>query len=102
MSGTPTGGLLAAHKNKLNFGEDFYNRIGGIGGIGGKNGHTGGFAADPELASYAGRIGGLRSRRGDNRRPIDRKAVERAYVKLMKIHTVARQEKMREALDAES
>lgn len=35
-----------------------------IGAIGGKNGHTGGFAANPELARIAGAIGGSMSRRG--------------------------------------
>lgn len=42
-------------------GEDFYKRIGALGG---KNGHTGGFYADRELASRAGRKGGAISRRG--------------------------------------
>ena len=34
-----------------------------IGAKGGRNGNTGGFAANPELASIAGRIGGLKSKR---------------------------------------
>lgn len=36
----------------------------GIGGKGGRNGHTGGFAANPELARKAGAKGGSISRRG--------------------------------------
>jgi len=39
---------------------NFYARIGSIGG---KNGHTGGFAANPELARIAGAKGGRKSRR---------------------------------------
>lgn len=61
MSGTKTGGLKAAQKIKEKQGPDFFARIGAIGG---RNGHTGGFAANPELASRAGRIGGLKSKRG--------------------------------------
>ena len=34
-----------------------------IGSKGGQNGHTGGFAANPELARRAGSIGGKKSRR---------------------------------------
>jgi len=35
-----------------------------IGAMGGRKGHTGGFFANRELASEAGRLGGRRSRRG--------------------------------------
>jgi general stress protein YciG len=38
----------------------FYAKIGAKGG---RNGHTGGFAANPELARKAGAIGGRISRR---------------------------------------
>jgi general stress protein YciG len=65
MSGTKTGGLLAAVTNKRKYGDDFYARIGSKGG---KAGHTGGFAANRQLASEAGRIGGLKSRRGKSRK----------------------------------
>ena len=61
MSGTLVGGKLAAKTNKERYGADWYARIGRIGG---KNGHTGGFAANPELAKLAGSIGGKRSKRG--------------------------------------
>ena len=54
------GGLKAAATNKERHGKDFYKRIGRKGG---KAGKTGGFAANPELAKRAGRIGGLKSTR---------------------------------------
>jgi len=55
-----TGGKKAALTNKQKHGDDFYKNIGAIGG---SNGHTGGFAANPDLARIAGRKGGLISRR---------------------------------------
>ena len=61
MCGTKAGGLKAAKTNYTLHGRDFYARIGREGG---KNGHTGGFAANPELAREAGRKGGLKSKRG--------------------------------------
>ncbi len=61
MSGNKIGGKKAAKVNKLKHGKDFYSRIGRIGG---QNGHTGGFAANRELARIAGRKGGLKSKRG--------------------------------------
>ena len=60
MSGTIAGGKRAAATNKAKHGEDFYKNIGRKGG---KKGHTGGFAANPELAREAGRKGGRISRR---------------------------------------
>lgn len=61
MSGTKIGGKKAAMKNLTLHGSDFYKRIGRIGG---RNGHTGGFAANRELAREAGRKGGKISKRG--------------------------------------
>ena len=61
MSGTKAGGQKAAATNKAKYGKDFYAEIGRKGG---KNGHTGGFAANPELAREAGRKGGKISKRG--------------------------------------
>lgn len=61
MAGTTTGGQKAAETNKKKYGDGFYARIGQKGG---RNGHTGGFAANPELAKIAGRKGGLISKRG--------------------------------------
>lgn len=60
MSGTVKGGKKAAKTNKKRYGKNFYREIGRKGG---QNGHTGGFAANHELARMAGRIGGLKSRR---------------------------------------
>ncbi len=59
MAGTIPGGRKAAAKN-LAKDPDFYAKIGARGG---KNGHTGGFAANPNLARIAGAKGGRISRR---------------------------------------
>ncbi len=61
MAGTKAGGLKAAETNKRLHGEDFYRNIGRMGG---QNGHTGGFAANRELARIAGAKGGKISKRG--------------------------------------
>lgn len=60
MPGNKIGGAKAAITNKQRHGDDFYKRIGAIGG---RNGRTGGFFANRELASMAGRKGGQISRR---------------------------------------
>lgn len=72
--GTREGGLKAAQKNLKN-NPNFYREIGRRGG---QNGHTGGFAANPELAKLAGAKGG-RSHRG--RGPAKRDAQGRALRK---------------------
>lgn len=60
MPGTKAGGLKASNTNRNKYGEDFYKKIGKLGGdISG----GGMFARDRELASRAGRIGGMASRR---------------------------------------
>ncbi len=59
MTGTKAGGKLAAKKN-LAKDPNFYAKIGAKGG---RNGHTGGFAANPDLARVAGAKGGRISRR---------------------------------------
>lgn len=64
MAGTKTGGRKTAATNIKKYGRDFYQEIGRKGG---RNGHTGGFAANPELAKIAGRKGGRISRRGPAR-----------------------------------
>jgi general stress protein YciG len=61
MAGSVPGGKKAAKTNVRKHGADFYARIGRIGG---QRGTTGGFAANRELARVAGRMGGLKSRRG--------------------------------------
>lgn len=68
MSGTKVGGSKAAITNKQKHGADFYVRIGRKGG---KKGHTGGFAANPELAREAGRKGGKKSKRGMSKAKIE-------------------------------
>lgn len=65
MAGTKAGGQKAAATNKSKYGKDFYVRIGQMGG---QLGRTGGFYADRELASRAGRKGGMTSRRGSKAR----------------------------------
>lgn len=61
MAGTKAGGAKAAATNIARHGSDFYAKIGRKGG---RNGHTGGFAANPELAKIAGAKGGKISKRG--------------------------------------
>lgn len=60
MSGTKAGGLKASKTMKEKYGENYFAEMGRKGGL---NGHTGGFYANRELASIAGRKGGLKSRR---------------------------------------
>ena len=60
MAGTKEGAKKALATNKKIYGKDFYKRIGRLGG---KKGTTGGFYANRELASIAGKIGGLKSSR---------------------------------------
>lgn len=60
MAGTKAGGMAAAQTNKAKYGSDFYAKIGAKGG---KLGHTGGFAANRDLARVAGAKGGRISRR---------------------------------------
>lgn len=55
MPGTKEGARKAAETH-LKRDPDFYRKIGAKGG---RNGTTGGFAANPEIASSAGRKGGL-------------------------------------------
>lgn len=61
MAGTKAGGVKAAATNISRHGTEFYREIGRKGG---RNGHTGGFAANPELAKIAGAKGGKISKRG--------------------------------------
>ena len=68
MSGTKAGGLKARNTNIERHGKDFYHRIGKKGG---QNGHTGGFAANPDLAKIAGRKGGSVSKRGPAKKKIE-------------------------------
>ena len=61
--GTPAGGAKAAKTNRKLHGEDFYTRIGSKGGSAFSL-KPKGFAANPERARWAGRLGGLTSRKG--------------------------------------
>lgn len=63
MGGTKAGGRLAAATNRKKHGQDFYKKIGAMGGAASK---TSGFYANRELASRAGRLGGIASRRPKN------------------------------------
>lgn len=65
MAGTRAGGLKAAKTNKERYGADFYKVRGRNGGL---KSRGGGFAANPELARTAGRLGGLRSKRGKGKK----------------------------------
>lgn len=67
MAGTKAGGRKAAETNRNKYGSDFYAEIGRKGG---RNGHTGGFAADPELAKIAGAKGGRKSKRGPAKKKV--------------------------------
>ena len=62
MSGTRAGGLKAAKTNKEMYGKNFYKNIGAKGGK--VIGVMKGFACNRELASKAGKKGGMISRRG--------------------------------------
>lgn len=70
MAGTKEGGKKAAATNKAKYGKNFYASIGQKGG---KNGHTGGFAANRELARIAGAKGGRISKRGKAKKSADKK-----------------------------
>ncbi len=61
MPGTKAGGAKTRETMYAKYGKDVYAKIGAIGGA---NGHTGGFYANRELASRAGKKGGHISRRG--------------------------------------
>lgn len=68
MAGTKSGGIKTRETMYKKHGKDFYREIGRIGG---QNGHTGGFAANRELAKIAGSKGGKISKRGKARRTED-------------------------------
>ncbi len=63
MAGNREGGLKTKQRIIERFGEGYWTRIGQIGGRAAYKGLKG-FAANKPLARVAGRIGGLKSRRG--------------------------------------
>lgn len=67
MSGTLAGGKKAAKANIERHGKNYYSELGKRGG---KAKHTKprGFAANPELAKRAGKLGGQLSKRGPSKR----------------------------------
>lgn len=62
MAGTKAGAARAKKTNLERHGAKFFSNIGAIGGK--KTGVKKGFAANPERARQAGKVGGARSRRG--------------------------------------
>ncbi len=106
MAATHAGGLKAAETNVIRYGMDFYKRIGAKGGA---NGHTGGFYQNRDLASAAGRLGGVKSRRlssdyGNAKwRKVNEKKLQQAYDRLLIVQIKARQEReMMQAAIAET
>jgi len=83
MAGTKAGGLKAAQKN-LAKDPNFYAKIGEKGG---RNGHTGGFAANPDLARIAGAKGGRISRR--TKKTDDSQAVQNDDSQTMQASSIA-------------
>lgn len=62
MAQTKEGAVKSVMTNIEKYGEDYYSRIGKLGGSAPYKGLKG-FAANKELASMAGRVGGKKSRR---------------------------------------
>lgn len=62
MAGTKAGAAKAKQTNMKRYGNTFFAEIGGKGGK--VKGVKKGFAANPERARAAGKVGGARSRRG--------------------------------------
>lgn len=65
MAGTKEGGLKAAATNKAKYGEDYYKKIGpkSVKGWEANGRKPRGFSVNREVASAAGRKGGLISKR---------------------------------------
>lgn len=70
MAGTPEGGRKTVAKVKALYGEDFYKKVGHKGGTAPRTAPRM-FAADRELASKAGKVGGILSRRSKYSRPTE-------------------------------
>jgi len=72
MAATRDGGLKAAKTVKERYGEDHYKKIGAMGG---KISRGGGFSANKEIAKLAGKLGGLKSRKGKSRTALDEQKI---------------------------
>ena len=68
MAGTKTGSIKAKQTIKETYGEDFFVNIGRKGG---RRCVSKGFGKNKELASSAGRKGGLKSKRGKKTEEIE-------------------------------
>lgn len=71
MAGTKAGGQKCKQRLLERYGEDYFSKLGKIGGS--RTGSAKGFAANPELASRAGKLGGSISRRGPAKKSMVRK-----------------------------
>jgi len=89
MSGNRVGGVKTARTN-LNRDPLFYHKIGAIGG---KATGMKGFATNRKLASFAGRAGGLASRRGKKRSPLNEKLYQEAIRRLSELKERAERER---------
>ena len=98
MAGTKEGGKKAAATNKEKYGSEFYANIGRKGG---QNGHTGGFAANPELAKEAGRKGGAISKRGPAKNPRSPHITDEEMILVRKREELRRLKAEIRALEAE-
>jgi len=92
MSGTSSGGQLAAEQVRRMYGSDFYSRIGAIGG---SKSRTGGFYGNSERARLYGSLGGKLSTRNGRKRSLEeqariRKAFEKNYAHLLAIHKASK------------
>lgn len=82
MAGNINGGVKAAKTNKKKYGKDFYKKIGSKGG---QKSRGGGFAsASSEMASIAGKIGGMKAANTRYGTPIDQDLIAK-YQKELKI-----------------
>ena len=67
MAGNREGAIKAKQKILAKYGKDYYKELGKKGGV---KGTTGGFFANRQLASIAGKKGGSISRRGPSKNKI--------------------------------
>lgn len=67
MAGNREGAMKAKQKMLERYGKDYYKEIGRRGG---QKGTTGGFFANRQLASIAGKKGGTISRRGPSKNKV--------------------------------